>query len=206
VLLKTLVVLSWLSSLTTAQPNLPPEWWKNSKGELINDLAHFNELVHLPAEDSTNKTEGKNAHHHMFLDVFMERCPYCYAFQDDWNDLVDYMESIYGHKQVAFFQVNKDNNQELCRKYGVRGFPSFVYVKTGPGGRVATKFHGERSYEGMVKWMQKLLKMNGAVKLVDDEEPVFEKEYEDLEDGGDLDDDDIDMKDFEDKAHSEAHG
>jgi thioredoxin-related protein len=43
-------------------------------------------------------------------------------------------------KQVVFFQVNKDKTSDLVRKYGVRGFPSFVYVKPGTRANVATKF------------------------------------------------------------------
>ena len=83
---------------------------------------------------------GQFANHHLFIDVYMERCPYCYAFQSSWNDLVEIMETIYGHNQVAFFQMNKDGNMPLCRQYGVRGFPSFVYVKAGSAGKIATKF------------------------------------------------------------------
>ena len=70
----------------------------------------------------------------------------------------------------------------LCRQYGVRGFPSFVYVKAGSAGRIATKFQGQRSYEGMLQWMQKLMKMNGGVKMIEDDDPVFEKDPDELED------------------------
>lgn len=34
----------------------------------------------------------------------------------------------------------------------------------------------------MLKWMQKLLKMNGGVKMIDDDDPVFEKDPNELED------------------------
>ena len=91
--------------------------------------------------------------------------------------------------------MNKDSNMELCRKYGVRGFPSFVYVKAGSSGRIATKFQGQRSYEKMLKWMHKLMKMNGGVKLVDDEDPVFEKNPDELEDVL------LDEDDEEEEAH-----
>jgi len=43
-------------------------------------------------------------------------------------------------KQVVFLQVNKDKVSYLVRKYGIRGFPSFVYVKPNTNANVATKF------------------------------------------------------------------
>ena len=77
-------------------------------------------------------------------------------------------------KQVVFFQVDKDNNSDIVRKYGVRGFPSFVYIKPNTNGNVATKFQDNRVYEEMKDWMEQLLILHGAKSVTDeDDDPVF---------------------------------
>ena len=70
--------------------------------------------------------------------------------------------------------MNKDKISYLVRKYGVRGFPSFVYVKPKTNANVATKFQDNRTYEDMREWMEHLLILHGAKSLSqDDEDPVF---------------------------------
>lgn|ERR1740117_1242846 len=77
-------------------------------------------------------------------------------------------------KQIVFFQVDKDVNSYLVRKYGIRGFPSFVYVKPNTNANVATKFQESRTYEDMREWMENLLLLHGAKPVSeDDEDPVF---------------------------------
>ena len=50
------------------------------------------------------------------------------------------MTDRYGEEQVEFFVVDKDNAFELTKKYGVRAYPSFVYVKPGTNAHIATKY------------------------------------------------------------------
>ena len=77
-------------------------------------------------------------------------------------------------KQVVFLQVNKDKVSYLVRKYGVRGFPSFVYVKPNTNANVATKFQDNRTYEEMKEWMEQLLILHGAKPVSnEDDDPVF---------------------------------
>ena len=75
-------------------PNgLPEQWWEDSKGIYVKDFAHFKKLVMKKDSEYNNK--------HVFLDIFMERCHFCYEFQGQWNHLVDKMRETYG-EQIVF--------------------------------------------------------------------------------------------------------
>ena len=107
----------------------------------------------------------------------MKHCPYCYAFQEQWNLIVASMEAKYNdgdYKQVVFLQADKDELSYLLRKYGVRSFPTFVYVKPGTNGKTANRFQENRSYESLKKWMEKEVILHGGEVLNEEEEdPVF---------------------------------
>ena len=54
--------------------------------------------------------------------------------------IVERLETKYNdgeYKQVIFLQADKDDTSYLMRKYGVRSFPTFVYVKPGTNGKTA---------------------------------------------------------------------
>ena len=59
------------------------------------------------------------------------------------------------------------------RKYGVKSFPSFVYVKPGNNGKTATRFQEARSYETLKRWMEKLIILHGGEPMAEEEDPVF---------------------------------
>ena len=112
---------------------------------------HYKQLM-MNGDDSELKDK------HVFIDFYMKFCPYCYSFQSQWNQIVEMISSKYNdgdYKQVVFLQADKDNNSYLMRKYGVRGFPSFVYVKPGTNGKTANRFQENRSYEALKRWMEK---------------------------------------------------
>jgi|TARA_B110001450_G_scaffold101247_1_gene95912 hypothetical protein len=60
-------------------------------------------------------------------------------------------------RKVAFFKIDGEKIHELRRRFRVNGFPSFVYLKAGSKGKAAKIFDGERSKEGMTKWVDDLI-------------------------------------------------
>jgi hypothetical protein len=97
------------------------------------------------------------------------------------------MNRLFGKDQIEFMQVNKAFNKELCRKYGAHRFPSFYYVKPNTRGKVAQKFHGDRSYEELYSWMRALVKNHGGIPIAE-EEPEVQWYNEDGEEAGIIDD------------------
>ena len=90
--LRLLIVLITLSQVIGEEEkkkkDIPKEWWLNSKGITIDDKQSFEKMV-----DPVN---GQYANTHMFIDIYMEKCQYCVAFQPDWNDLVEVIKEEYG--------------------------------------------------------------------------------------------------------------
>lgn len=72
--------------------------------------------------------------------------------------------------------MNKVNSPELIKRFGVRGYPSFVYVAASTGGKYSHKFSKNRTYENLLKWMHEQLHIGGATKIED--EVVFEENYD----------------------------
>ena len=148
------MIFHLLLSVVAAQMTvngLPYNWWLNSTGLQVTSWDHYKELI-MSGDDSQFRDK------HVFIDFFMKHCPYCYAFQDQWNLIVSSMEAKYNdgdYKQVVFLQADKDELSYLLRKYGVRSFPTFVYVKPGTNGKTANRFQENRSYESLKKWMEK---------------------------------------------------
>lgn len=82
---------------------------------------------------------------------------------------MDTLTETYGN-QIAFLQVNKANNMFLVRsRFNTHGYPSFLYVQPGTGGKKTIKFEGQRTYEKLFNWAERQIKRNGGKPLIDDD-------------------------------------
>ena len=75
--------------------DIPPKWWLQSKAESVETYDDFIGMVN-------GKHKGKT----LFLDFYMERCPYCYYIVNDFNKLIVDMTALYGESKVAFLKIN----------------------------------------------------------------------------------------------------
>jgi protein disulfide-isomerase A6 len=64
-----------------------------------------------------------------------------------WNQLGD---AFAGSKDVIIVDVDctKDNNKDLCQKYGVQGYPTVKYF-SGSTGPMGDKYEGGRTFDDM---------------------------------------------------------
>lgn len=51
---------------------LPEGWWEDSKGVQIDNFAHYKKLMMKAGNPNNNK--------HVFIDMFMEECHFCFQF------------------------------------------------------------------------------------------------------------------------------
>jgi thiol-disulfide isomerase/thioredoxin len=42
----------------------------------------------------------------IFIDFYMEHCPWCYYILEDFNQLIDEMNEMYGPEKVAFVKID----------------------------------------------------------------------------------------------------
>jgi thiol-disulfide isomerase/thioredoxin len=85
ILTQLLVATLMLSMVSCGSGSLPPNWWELSKARPIHSTQEYSELV---------TGEAKNKF--IFIDFYMEYCPWCYYILDDFNRLVDDMQTWYG--------------------------------------------------------------------------------------------------------------
>jgi len=67
------------------------------------------------------------------------------------------MTEMYGEANVEFIKVDGNKVYDVARKYSVQSFPTFIYVQPKSNGLKAVVFKGNRSYQTMKSWMQKLM-------------------------------------------------
>ena len=129
---------------------LPDQWWLNTEGISIKSNSQFKELV--------TGDDAKLADKHIFIDFYMQNCYWCYDFQSEWNQIVEDIQEMYGADAVEFLKVDGTNLYDISHKYSVSSYPTFIYVQPNTKGMKAVMFRGNRSYEGMKSWMERLLK------------------------------------------------
>ena len=71
--------------LTLSFANLPYRWWDACLALSIDSIAQFNTLL-----------EGDFKNKYLVLDFYMQGCPYCYQFQNDFNKIIEDFTAWYG--------------------------------------------------------------------------------------------------------------
>ena len=147
-LTNTTILVSVIVSLFNQ--SLANNWWEDQKGININSYEQFKELINN--ENSLLKDT------HLLVEFYMERCPYCIRFKDDWNRMYDEADKKYNKpdkpKHIEFILINGPEHQDLRHKYKVNGFPTFIYLAASKKGLKAKEFEeGERTQNTMQKWL-----------------------------------------------------
>ena len=75
----------------------------------------------------------------------MPSCRFCKEFKEDWNKIAQESYARYNvdenaPKRVEFYLVNGIKEIELRRRYKIKGFPDFVYLRPGTRGKEAISY------------------------------------------------------------------
>jgi hypothetical protein len=77
---------------------------------------------------------------------------------DDFNRLIDDVESWYGREKVVFLKVDGQILWELSSRYNVMYFPHFTAIAAGTGGAEHSHFmNGNRNYETLKEWILEVM-------------------------------------------------
>jgi thiol-disulfide isomerase/thioredoxin len=132
-----------LSQVQAGSGSLPPNWWEGCKARPIASYGEYAELM-----------QGEFKNKFVFVDFFMDYCPWCYYIMDDFNRLIEDMNQLYGKDKVAFIKVEGPKNRKLVELFGVKSYPTFAAVAPRTGGVPASIFHyTPRNYDTLRKWM-----------------------------------------------------
>jgi thiol-disulfide isomerase/thioredoxin len=72
------------------------------KARPVKDSQEYNELM-----------QGELRNKFVFVDFYMDYCPWCYYILDDFNRLVEDMYEWYGKENVAFIKIDGPRNKKL---------------------------------------------------------------------------------------------
>lgn len=136
------------------------------------DAVKENEIQ--PAVTTTDQTVPKKgwlwggSHKVVVVKLWAKWCGHCQAFEPEWKKLVHYFSKnpnvIFEHLEEK--GMEKGGMMKLKHKYGNRisdpnGFPTF-YLFRSSDSKKQTPYHGERTFEGMKKEIEKLLIHKGG--------------------------------------------
>ena len=136
-----------LGAVIAGSGSLPPNWWEQSKARPIASYADYLNLVN---------GEAKNKF--VFIDFYMEYCPWCYYILDDFNRLIDDMHNWYGPEKVEVIKIDGQKNRKLADQFKVKSYPSFAAAAPNTGGKPFSFFsYQPRSYDTLKKWMLEVM-------------------------------------------------
>jgi hypothetical protein len=94
---------------------MPPNWWLNCKARSVTSVEEFNDLVNNEYADKV-----------IFIDFYMQHCPWCYYLMDDLNKIIDDMKTWYGPDSHIIIKVDGQKINHISKKYNVPSFPHLV--------------------------------------------------------------------------------
>jgi thioredoxin-related protein len=89
--------------------------------------------------------DAPNHNSHILIEFFMPSCRFCKEFKEDWNKIAQESYARYNvdenaPKRVEFYLVNGIKEIELRRRYKIKGFPDFIYLRPGTRGKEAISY------------------------------------------------------------------
>mmetsp|Transcript_1030 Transcript_1030/g.1469 ORF Transcript_1030/g.1469 Transcript_1030/m.1469 type:complete len:228 (+) Transcript_1030:62-745(+) len=120
------------------------------------------------AVDLTGKTfdaevmeSGKGA----FIKFFAPWCGHCKSLKPAWDKLGDEFK---GSKTILIGDVDctKDDNKDLCQKYGVSGYPTLKYF-TGATSAQGDAYNGGRDFDALSAWAKENLGPSCGAENID---------------------------------------
>ena len=120
---------------------------RNSKVGLLSE--GFNSV---PTEiTQSGQLEGENGKLKI-VKFYAPWCGHCKAMADDWNkfEQTHHTKQV-GSNTILILSVNGDDQPEICKKYGVNGFPT---IKAFRGDGQVAEFNKERSVDGFNQFLK----------------------------------------------------
>jgi hypothetical protein len=96
---------------------IPDGWWLKCKARPVKSFNEFQNLI-----------QGELAHKFVFIDTYMEYCPYCFYCLDDFNSIVEDMTKWYGSESIAFIKIDGTRIREFSRRYKISSYPKFLVI------------------------------------------------------------------------------
>jgi thioredoxin domain-containing protein 5 len=111
--------------------------------------ASYKTLVH--GED------GEGPSKHLFVNFHSPRCPLCLNLEPVWNLLEILVNSQPASSQLTIGSVDCSEENELCNKEGIKGFPTLKIFRAGDP--VGTEYEGPRDLSSLIELLFKQLKV-----------------------------------------------
>ncbi|GCA62494.1 hypothetical protein KIPB_003897 [Kipferlia bialata] len=92
-----------------------------------------------------------------FVKFYAPWCGHCKHLAPIWEELADEVAG----EEVVIGEIDCTENEELCRKFEVRGYPTLIYIE----GEAQVTYNGPRELTDLATWVVAM--MGPAVHTVD---------------------------------------
>ena len=143
------------------------EWYKQAKGKHLQGKEVFQDYLH----ERTDKF--------IVVDFYMPQCGWCEKFMPEWNRVVQEL-TVSTNGDVKFVKVDGTTDRGVASHFGVESFPTFVIIPPGSEGvDYQTWKTRDRTYDGMMKWINRYTDSHSKGEAVNDEPvPQEAEEFE----------------------------
>ncbi|CDW79892.1 thioredoxin domain-containing protein [Stylonychia lemnae] len=141
-------ILSLLLLVKQSQAEIiPPNWWEKVNARSVSGWDDFKKITEVDHKDKI-----------IFIDFYMQYCPWCFRLMDDFNRIVEDMTEWYGPEQVLFLKIDGPYNRDISFQFRVGGYPTIYSVLPNTNGAPHQQFSAfPRNYDNLKKWMLEIM-------------------------------------------------
>ena len=112
-------------------------------------LSYVGYMLYTNMDKFTNSNFLDSSQKQLVL-FYSPDCGYCKQVLPVWNK---FELDFNGRKNIKVTKINGYSYPDLCKQYGIEGFPTILSIKDG---NIMGKFTGDRTYNGFVEFLNQI--------------------------------------------------
>lgn len=112
-------------------------------------LASLGMMLYQNIDKFTNTNFMSSSKRQLVL-FYSPDCGYCKQVLPIWSK---FEMDFNGRKNTVISKINGYSYPDLCKRYGIEGFPTILFIKDGS---IVAKYSGDRTYNSFVEFLNSM--------------------------------------------------
>jgi thiol-disulfide isomerase/thioredoxin len=112
-------------------------------------IGYFGYMLYNNIDKFTN-TKFLDSSQKQLVLFYSPDCGYCKQVLPIWNK---FELDFNGRKNIQITKINGYSYPDLCKNYGIEGFPTIMFIKDGS---IVAKYSGDRTYNSFVEFLNQM--------------------------------------------------
>lgn len=113
-------------------------------------LGYAGYMLYRNMDKFTNTTGFLDSSKKQLVLFYSPDCGYCKQVLPVWNK---FEMDFNGRKHITISKINGYSYPDLCKQYGIEGFPTILFIKDGS---IVAKYQGDRTYNSFVEFLNSM--------------------------------------------------